>query len=119
MFKKIFILIATILLLSNCRSNDSMYNWGNYERNVHNHNKSPIEKEKFAKNLQKIIKNGEKTNQVPPGIYAEYGYIMLELKNYDKAINYFNKEKKLWPESSKLMNIMIKRTNIQNKNNKK
>lgn len=119
MLRNITLLLLLATILSNCASDKSMYNWGNYEKSVHNYNKSPMEKEKFALKLLKIITKGEQNNQVPPGIYAEYAYIMLEIKNYDKAINYFKKEKQLWPESTQLMDIMIKRANLLKKNNKK
>jgi len=118
MLKKL-ILISLILFISSCKSDNSMYKWGSYDKSLLNYNKSPMEKEKFALKLQKIIQKSEPSNQVPPGIYAEYGYILLELRKYDEAISYFNKEKTLWPESTKLMDLMIERAKIQNKNTKK
>ena len=45
---------------------------------------------------------------VPPGIYAEYGYLQLQQGNNAQAIALFKQEKALWPEATVFMDHMIK-----------
>ena len=61
----------------------------------------------FIKNLEQVIAKAEAKNKVPPGLYAEYGFVQYELENYSVAIDYFNREKALWPESIPFMDKMI------------
>ena len=64
------------------------------------------EGEKSAKKTSSA--SGAKTRRVAPGLYAEYGYLLM-IKNEDsKAKTYFQKEKRSWPESTVLMDKMIK-----------
>ena len=88
-----------------------MYYWGSYSSNLNNYYKNPGEREKFVERLHKDMEKAEQKNQVPPGIYAEYGYMMLETGNTEQAVAYFGKERDKWPESSILMNKLIERLN--------
>lgn len=60
--------------------------------------------QQLSDSIEQSEKNG---NTVPPGIYAEYGYELYQGKHYQEAIQQFEKEKSLWPESSPLMNRLI------------
>lgn len=112
-----FSLIFLVLFATSCVSNKDQYHWGSYQKDMHGYYKNEAELEAIVKNLDEIMLKANKLNkQVPPAIYAEYGYLMLEQQNYDKAISYFEKEKDAWPQSSKLMKMMIKRTKIQQSN---
>jgi len=84
-----------------------MYHWGNYEHSLYQYYKHPEDESKIAESLATIIKDGEVDGRVPPGIYAEYGYFLLSSGHSGEAITYFKKEKKIWPESSMLMDKMI------------
>ncbi|MCK5160943.1 MAG: DUF4810 domain-containing protein [Candidatus Aureabacteria bacterium] len=97
--------ILSYFVFSGCAS--QMYAWKNYESSLYKYYKDPTQKEKFIKNLEKIIKKSERKGKVPPGIYAEYGYMLYESQRYPDAIVYFQKEKNLWPESQCFMNKMI------------
>ena len=57
--------------------------------------------------LAEVIEEGEAKGSVPPGIYAEYGHVLLDIGKAREAIIYFEKEKNVWPESSMLMDKMI------------
>lgn len=85
----------------------TMYHWGNYESKLYKHYKNPAKVERLAEALAKIIKDGESEDKVPPGIYAEYGYLLLITGHTGEAIPYFEKEKLRWPESTVLMDKMI------------
>ena len=86
------------------------YHWGHYEDSLYRYYKNPAEVEELAEALAEIIEKGERDGRVPPGIYADYGYLFLLTGNTGEAIIYFEKEKNTWPECSMLMDKMIATT---------
>lgn len=100
--------IIAALTLSAC-AEKSLYYWGNYNGQLLSYYKNPGEQEKFASKLLEIIKKSEEKNQVPPGLYAEYGYMMLQAGSSEEATIYFAKERDKWPESNILMTRLIDR----------
>lgn len=101
-----YVLIVTVaLLFTGCVQ--THYAWQNYDQKLYNHYKNPAEYEHFVEDLKEIIADGEESGKVPPGIYAEYGYVLYEKGNYTEAINNFRKEHDKWPESQALMLKMI------------
>ncbi|GJL77494.1 MAG: hypothetical protein NPINA01_04830 [Nitrospinaceae bacterium] len=81
--------------------------------------KNPAERNQYVEALEEIILESEKDGNIPPGLYAEYGYVFYEEGNYDKAVIYFQKEHAVWPESRVFMNKMIRNANMQNKQGNK
>ncbi|MCD6288307.1 MAG: DUF4810 domain-containing protein, partial [Candidatus Hydrogenedentes bacterium] len=69
--------------------------------------KNPVDQEQFARTLETIIERGEQKGRVPPGIYAEYGYLLMVQGRAGEAITFFEREKAQWPESAHLMDVMI------------
>jgi hypothetical protein len=57
-----------------------------------------------------VIAIGEPDRKVPPGSYAEYGYVLLLQGKRDEAMAYFEREKRAWPESTRLMDILLNTT---------
>jgi hypothetical protein len=55
---------------------------------------------------------------VPPGIYAEYGFVMYEEGNNQQAVFYYQKEADKWPESRAFMTKLIAISNSRAKNQK-
>ncbi len=104
--KSIILLFVMAVGLIGCVPR-SMYHWGNYEDKLYKYYKNPAEMGKMAESLAIIIEKGEVDGRVPPGIYAEYGYLLLITGKSGEAITYFEKEKMRWPESSILMDKMI------------
>lgn len=106
---RMFLPIALLLLVpltSGCVTS-SMYSWGSYERDLYKYYKSPDNLEDLESNLAVLLEQAEEKQTVPPGLYAEYGYLMFEMGNAESAIQYFEKEKARWPESSQFMDTMI------------
>ncbi|MEO2159123.1 MAG: DUF4810 domain-containing protein [bacterium] len=85
----------------------TMYHWGNYENKLYKHYKNPDDVEGLAEALAQVIEDGEKDDRVPPGIYAEYGYLLLITGHSEEATSNFEKEKSKWPESAVLIDKMI------------
>ena len=88
------------------------YYWGNYENDLYAYYKSPQspeDHEEYVGKLSILITKGErKGKNVPPGIYAEYGYALYKQEHYKEAIVFFEKERAQWPEAVILMDRVIK-----------
>ena len=69
--------------------------------------KSPDHLQELMANLAETLEAAEAKQTVPPGLYAEYGYLLLETGNAQQAIVYFEKEKEAWPESTVIMDTML------------
>lgn len=93
------------LVLLGCST--TKYHWGSYEKSLYRYYKNPASVEELGEALAEVIEEGEAKGSVPPGIYAEYGQVLLTIGKAQEAIIYFEKEKNVWPESSMLMNNMI------------
>lgn len=103
------ILSASLCLaLVGCAS-PTMYYWGDYQSALYSHYKHPEKLQQYSKQLESIIVEAQAHNKpVPPGVFAEYGYVLLQSHHPDEAITYFQREKQHWPESTKLMDKMIR-----------
>lgn len=100
------------LTLSGCAPKNLFY-WGNYEDSLYERyiNNDTKQTEIY---LRELIDNAAKENmRVPPGIFADYGFILYQRGDKKSAIDYFKKEKQLYPESQILMNKLIKRVKRQ------
>jgi hypothetical protein len=102
--------ISGVLLLGGCAP-QTRFAWNNYDTTLYGHYKNPEQNEEFVEALKKIVAEAEAAKQVPPGIYAEYGYLLYEQGNNPMAISYLQKEADMWPESRAFMTKMI--ANIQ------
>ena len=111
----IFLLLLLSSMVGGCASH--MYNWGDYDETLYAHYKHPQMNESYVENLLEIITKGEPSGNVPPGIYAEYGYALYEAGKYDDAVKYFKKESDKWTESKNFMEKMIR--NAQRQQEKK
>jgi len=94
------------------------YTWNGYDDKLYQHYKNPAEYNRFIEHLREIIQNAEETGKVPPGIYAEYGFVLYEKGNFQEAIKYFKFENDKWPESRVLMAKMIQNAQMNGKNGK-
>jgi len=52
------------------------------------------------------------SGRVPPGMYANVGYIYLKSGKYQEAIVSFTKEKNIYPEAAHFMDRMIKKVEL-------
>lgn len=98
--------VGILLFLSGCVAT-TRYDWGEYEKTLYSYYKHPEDVETFTQELISIIENGEEEGKVPPGIYAEYGYVLYLSSKPLEAIHYYEKEKEQWSESAVFMDKMI------------
>jgi len=98
-----------VLLLTGCQKQGIFY-WGDYSKTYYDEMKNPCEATGAAhlKTLETIIEQSKAKNlAVPPGVHAEYGFIMLKAGKTEVAIVNFEQEKALYPESRLLMDRLI------------
>ena len=107
--KRGIVIGASALALGACAANQPMYEWGSYQHDLLSYSKNPTEGKKFSAALAVNLQKAEADHRVPPGMYAEYGYTLLDAGDVTGAISYFTKERDRWPESALLMNKVIGR----------
>lgn len=114
---KYLCILFLLFSLIGCGAN-RYYNWGDYDTKMYKHYKNPAEREDFIKALKEILDDAEPAGKVPPGIYAEYGFVMYDQGNNQQAVIYFQKEANKWPESRAFMTKLIAIANNRVKNQK-
>lgn len=100
--------VIGIVLLTGCVTNQSKYSWGKYDQSLYDYYKHPDDAADYMFALHAAIEDASVERPVAPGIYAEYGYMLMQQENYDAAARYFEKEKAAWPESAQFMDRMIR-----------
>ncbi|MCF1432194.1 MAG: DUF4810 domain-containing protein [Shewanella sp.] len=109
---KTILIAATVLSLSACQVvTESGYYWGNYSHTYYQYIKEPSKEAVAAHmvSLQDIINvSQEKGLKVPPGIYAEIGYIMINSQQLEQGQSMLAKEVELYPESKTLVSGLLK-----------
>jgi hypothetical protein len=90
----------------------ALYQWGEYEDSLYQR----YVKEDIAgseAHLRETLVAAELKSRVPPGVYADYGFLLYRRGDYAGAIGYFEKEKRAFPESAALMSKLIERIQQQ------
>lgn len=108
--KRIVLTGAVLALLGGCATSPPpKYDWGNYEQSMYGYYKNPGAPDALMQDIDSTIKKAEAGQRsVGPGMYAEYGYLLMARGRQQEAIACFEKEKSRWPESAMLMDRMSK-----------
>ena len=94
----------------------ALYHWGEYEENLYLRATDTSEKAQAeaVRMLESTINEAEQNNaRLAPGVYADYGYLLLKQGRTQEAMANFKKEAGLYPESKYFMDSVISR--IQDK----
>ena len=89
-----------------------LYSWYDYQEDYYHYLKNSDEKSlaELTKTYQKIIEKQKETRgTVPPGIYADYGWLLLEAGKTAEAKEMLAKEVELYPESEVFVGSILKR----------
>jgi len=81
----------------------TLFYWGDYSSSLYDYTKNPDEKTLAVhkKSLQDIIEISPKRSlRVPPGVYAEYGFLLIKEGKENEGLENFDKEISLYPEST-------------------
>ena len=112
----VFFIVLCCLAATGCTP-QKMYYFGDYSKTLYSLEKNQDEESllKHKQGLETIISESETRNlPVPPGIYAELGYINLKSNNSKEAIRLFQAESQLYPESRHLMDRLIQSAESKN-----
>ena len=97
---------AVAVLVSGCAPT-TKYNWDNYSQSLYDYQKDATAQAAYQAALERIITSDGPNRKVPPGIFAELGYLKLASGDSKGAIALFEREKSSWPESSLMMDKVI------------
>jgi len=110
MKKYLFIGLVAVLCFTSCATK-TLYSWGNYDDASYNYLKNSDEKSTQAliKTYQQLIEKQTGTRQtVPPGVYADYGFLLLQANKTEEGKAMLQKEIELYPESKVFIKRILK-----------
>lgn len=109
--KKYFIMAVSAVALMSCGSTKTLYSWYDYEDATYQYSKKSTD-ELQVKVLEQYKKLTDKQKGVrgvvPPGLYAEYGYLLCKTGKKEEGLSFLKKETELYPESEKYISRIIK-----------
>lgn len=112
--KKTILTILAAIALTACGSvQKPLYSWDKYNASSYAYLKNSDEKSTQAliETYQKIIeKQTGSRGVVPPGIYADYGFILLQADKTTEGKDMLAKEIELYPESKVFIERILKMT---------
>jgi hypothetical protein len=111
MKKNILIFLSAVLFVSCSTTQKPLYSWWNYADANYNFLKKNDEKStsKLIEMYEKIIKKQKGTrNVVPPGVYADYGFILIQANKNELGKTMLLKEIELYPESRIFIDRILK-----------
>ena len=102
------------LFLAGCASNyKAVYNWDIYSAQTYKYVKGGDEEntEALFETYQKIMEGQADTirQTVPPGVCADYGYLMIKAGRVEEGKALLRKEMELYPESTQFMNGVLRK----------
>ncbi len=101
--RNIFIITISTLLLASCASGPKpLYNWGRYENVSYGYLKTKNDKTTKAllEDYKKImVKQNGSRKTVPPGVNADYGFLLIQSGKTAEGRTYLEKEIALYPEA--------------------
>jgi hypothetical protein len=111
------IFLSTLLMVGCTPSQKTLYSWGNYQQGAYNYvkNSTDASLDDLLKSYEEIISKQNGTRKtIPPGICADYGYLLVKKGKKEEGIAMMKKEGALYPESAVFMSRIIKK--IENEN---
>jgi hypothetical protein len=109
--KNYIYMLVIAVALSSCGSSKKLYSWNKYEKASYNYLKKADEKStnKIIKEYKKII-NEQKgiRKSIPPGMCADYGFLLIQKGNKAEGIANLKKEIALYPESKVFIDRILK-----------
>ncbi|GAB3672553.1 DUF4810 domain-containing protein [Salinisphaera aquimarina] len=108
------VLLLTALTVTGCASQGKqpLYRWGGYQSLIYQQYVKPgtaepgIQVDKLSADIERTQAEGKR---VPPGEHAHLGYMQYQIGNTDQAVQEFQVERNVYPESATLMDRLINR----------
>ena len=109
--KKFVISALCVVAMTSCQTQNSLYSWYDSEEASYNYtNRRTEESLTKAMAQYKLVierQNGER-KVVPPGVNAEYGFLLYKAGKKDEGLALLRAEIKAYPESEKFISRIIK-----------
>jgi len=100
---------AALAVAASACAPQARYHWGQYDAALYQHYRNPQGREAWVEALKTMILEADQRGmKVPPGVCAEYGYALFEEGRAAESLPWFQREKDTWPESTVLMEKMIR-----------
>lgn len=114
-------IVALLLFLPSCgtKRKAELYSWYGYSNAMRSYSINPSYEKMLdlRDEYEKMIHNQRgKRKTVPPGVYADYGYLLLKTGNRAEGVAALRREQELYPESRKLVEYAFLLLNIDPKN---
>lgn len=109
--KKLLFITITVIMLASCTVQKPLYTWDKYDVTSYNYLKNSDEKSTQAliETYQNIIEKQQGSRGVvPPGVYADYGFILLQDNKTEEGKAMLLKEVELYPESKTFIDRILK-----------
>lgn len=109
--RNLSILAIFVVALTSCVSTNSLYSWYNSEDATYQYTKRLTEEKLNVAmaQYQKVLKNQKGIRKtVPPGVNAEYGYLLCKAGKKTEGIALLKEEIRLYPESEKFISRIVK-----------
>ena len=110
--KKILLLALVVACGVSCTTQTPLYNWKGYDNAVYSYTKHSSEKsvEELMDVYTKLIENsGGSRKTPPPGVCADYGYLLIQGGKIQEGKELLVKETVLYPESKLFVDRILKR----------
>lgn len=113
--KKIYLILSVVLLTVSCSGPKQLYSWEKYEAASYNYIKNSDEASlaTLLENYEKVISKQKGTRGiVPPGIHADYGFILMKTGRIAEGKDMLAKEMEIYPESKIFIDRILKMTEL-------
>lgn len=109
--RKLFIIVGCVTALSSCTTQKSLYSWYDSEDATYTYTKRGTD-ETLAQAMaqyEKVISKQQGIRKVvPPGVNAEYGYLLYKSGKKEEGLALLKAEISAYPESEKFISRIIK-----------
>lgn len=109
--KKIIIAAFGIVVLSSCQTQQTLYSWYDSEDATYVYTKRTTDEtlERAMAQYKKVIaKQNGLRKTVPPGVNAEYGYLLCKAGKKEEGLALLQAEIQAYPESETFISRIIK-----------
>lgn len=108
--KKLLGLLVVLFLLGGCIPKQ-LYNWGAYDGYVYAYIKSPNPESLtvLMRECEKLIEDCGSRNVPPPGLCADYGFLLIKSGQAEQGKAMLQKEIILYPESKIFIERILNR----------
>lgn len=109
--KKLFVAAICLATFASCATQSSLYSWYDSEDATYQYTKRTTDEAltKAMAQYEKVIKKQKGLRGVvPPGVNAEYGYLLCKAGKKEEGLALLRAEIAAYPESEKFISRIIK-----------